>query len=92
MSQCPSQRANISTDAYDVGEDGYPYNPNSDYYDSYTTHIEDKYEEKQLEVYNLMVWVLGEHKAKALVATHESNLKINFCGSIICARVVANFD
>ena len=61
MSQCPAQRANVSTDAYDGGEDGYPYDPNSEYYDSYTAHDEGNYEEKQGGICNLMVRVLGEH-------------------------------
>ena len=77
MSQCPAQRANISTDEFEAGEDGYPYNPNSDYYDSYSTNSGDHYEEKQHGVYNLMIRVLNEHEDKALVATYESNLKIN---------------
>ena len=78
MSQSPSQRANISTDEYDVGEDGYSYNPNSDYYDTYTTHDEKNYQEKQEGVYyNLIVRDLGELEDKALVAMYESNLKIN---------------
>ena len=33
--QCGAQHAHISTDEYERADDGYGYNPSSDYYDTY---------------------------------------------------------
>ena len=32
---CGMQRAHVATDEYERADDGYPYNPHSDYYDVY---------------------------------------------------------
>ena len=46
-----STKVNVSTDEYEQAEDGYPYNPSSDYYNSYQDNNEQEEEEQQHGVY-----------------------------------------
>ena len=75
-SQCGTQKVHVSTDEYEQAEDGYPYHPASDYYDSYQGNNEQE-EEEQQGVYNVMVKVLGAKENASMVANFASSLNIN---------------
>ena len=68
---------NVSMDEYEQAEDGYPYNPSSDYYNSYQDNNEQEEEEQQHGVYNVMVKVLGAKENATMVANFASSLSIN---------------
>ena len=57
---------NVSTDEYEQAEDGYPYHPSSDYYNSY-----------QHGAYNVMVKVLGAKENATMVANFACSLSMN---------------
>ena len=82
--QCGAQHAHISTDEYERADDGYGYNPSSDYYDTYNqegqaynSNAYEYKEEEQPGIFNLMVRVLEPTEDKAMVTAFRSNLDIN---------------
>ena len=82
--QCGAQHAHISTDEYERADDGYGYNPSSDYYDTYNqegqaynSNAYEYKEEEQPGIFNLMVRVLEPTEDKAMVTAFRSNLDMN---------------
>ena len=69
---------NVSTDEFEQAEDGYPYHPSSDHYQSYQYNNEQEEEEQQQHgIYNVMLRVLSAHENTAMVANFATSLSIN---------------
>ena len=70
---CNTQHAHVSTDEFEQAPDGYPYYPQSDYYDSYNndayTNYSNAYQQEQEDIH--------EHEAVKGESTLDRDFKLN---------------
>ena len=70
---CMAQKANVSTDEYERADEGYAYDPYSDYYQTYNDEVQENEDTSKGGVYNLMVRVVDDGD-KAMAAGNISKL------------------
>ena len=82
---CTTHQAHVSTDEFERAQDGYPYNPNSDYYQAYNEAYAEENkqyddttaEEQSPGFFSVMMRVLDEPGESVLAARQHSVYDIN---------------
>ena len=91
---CTMQQAHVSTDEFDQAYDGYPYFPQSDYYNSYAEPNVEEHKQEQVEhesnneasrgFFSVMVQVLDSSEELAMAARQHSVYDINLDSYCTC--------